>query len=67
MICLFISVGKSSNMAIVLAQLVLDDVKCGLHPFLVPLRSQEDHMPLPGMDSLLKILFMTSNTLQMGL
>ncbi|KAL8588491.1 hypothetical protein ACOMHN_022278 [Nucella lapillus] len=40
--------GKSCNMAIVLAQLVVKGEKCGLHPFLLPLRSLEDHMPLPG-------------------
>jgi hypothetical protein len=44
----FVSVGKSANVAIVLAQLVVDDARCGLHPFLVPLRSLDDHKPLPG-------------------
>ena len=45
---LFLPVGKSSNMAIVLAQLIVQGKKCGLHPFLVPLRSLDDHTPLPG-------------------
>ncbi|XP_076447527.1 peroxisomal acyl-coenzyme A oxidase 1-like [Babylonia areolata] len=40
--------GKSSNSAIVLAQLVVKGEKCGLHPFLVSLRSLKDHTPLPG-------------------
>ncbi|KAK7102852.1 peroxisomal acyl-coenzyme A oxidase 1-like [Littorina saxatilis] len=42
------ALGKSSNMAIVLAQLILDGDHCGLQPFLVPLRSLDDHTPLPG-------------------
>nr|KAG5696426.1 hypothetical protein BaRGS_020963 [Batillaria attramentaria] len=41
-------VGKSSNTAIVLAQLIVKGKNHGLHPFLVPLRSMEDHTPLPG-------------------
>ncbi|KAK7464559.1 hypothetical protein BaRGS_00037894, partial [Batillaria attramentaria] len=42
------ALGKSSNTAIVLAQLIVKGKNHGLHPFLVPLRSMEDHTPLPG-------------------
>ncbi|XP_048244379.1 peroxisomal acyl-coenzyme A oxidase 1-like [Haliotis rufescens] len=40
--------GKSSTHAIVLAQLVLRGKNYGMHPFIVQLRSLEDHTPMPG-------------------
>ncbi|XP_046544478.1 peroxisomal acyl-coenzyme A oxidase 1-like [Haliotis rubra] len=40
--------GKSSTHAIVLAQLVLRGKNYGMHPFMVQLRSLEDHTPIPG-------------------
>ncbi|XP_005109417.2 peroxisomal acyl-coenzyme A oxidase 1 [Aplysia californica] len=40
--------GKSSTHAIVLAQLYVRDKHHGLQAFIVPLRSLEDHKPLPG-------------------
>ncbi|GFO15477.1 acyl-CoA oxidase [Plakobranchus ocellatus] len=42
------SLGKSSNHAVVLAQLIINGKGYGLQPFMVQLRSLEDHMPLPG-------------------
>lgn len=42
------SVGKSVNYAIILATLIIDGKKHGMHPFLTPLRSTKDHKPLPG-------------------
>ncbi|XP_069100899.1 peroxisomal acyl-coenzyme A oxidase 1-like [Argopecten irradians] len=42
------SLGKSSNYAIVLAQLVIDTKRHGMHPFMVQLRSMVDHTPMPG-------------------
>ncbi|XP_062607269.1 peroxisomal acyl-coenzyme A oxidase 1-like [Saccostrea cucullata] len=42
------SLGKSVNIAIILATLIIDGKKYGMHPFLTPLRSMEDHQPLPG-------------------
>ncbi|XP_010887717.1 peroxisomal acyl-coenzyme A oxidase 1 isoform X2 [Esox lucius] len=40
--------GKTSNHAIVLAQLYTQGKCHGLHAFIVPLRSMNTHMPLPG-------------------
>ncbi|KAK6176957.1 hypothetical protein SNE40_015158 [Patella caerulea] len=40
--------GKSSTHAIVLAQLIIDNKSHGMHPFMVQLRSLDDHTPLPG-------------------
>jgi len=40
--------GKSSTHAIVLAQMYIKGKHHGLHPFIVPLRSLDDHQPLPG-------------------
>ncbi|GFR89175.1 acyl-coenzyme A oxidase, partial [Elysia marginata] len=40
--------GKSSTHAIVLAQLVIAGKNCGLQPFMVQLRSLDDHTPMPG-------------------
>ncbi|XP_078584955.1 peroxisomal acyl-coenzyme A oxidase 1-like [Branchiostoma floridae x Branchiostoma japonicum] len=40
--------GKSSNHALVLAQLYTQGQCYGMHPFIVQLRSTEDHTPLPG-------------------
>ncbi|XP_060076882.1 peroxisomal acyl-coenzyme A oxidase 1-like [Ylistrum balloti] len=42
------NLGKSSNYAIVLAHLVVDNKRCGMHPFMVQLRSMVDHTPMPG-------------------
>jgi len=41
-------VGKTSTHAVVLAQLYTRGRCHGLHPFVVQLRSLEDHKPLPG-------------------
>ncbi|XP_038598041.1 peroxisomal acyl-coenzyme A oxidase 1 isoform X1 [Tachyglossus aculeatus] len=40
--------GKTSNHAIVLAQLYTKGQCCGLHAFIVPLREMGTHKPLPG-------------------
>lgn len=47
-ILLTISVGKSTNHAIVMAQLVIKGKNYGPHPFIVQIRSMENHMPQPG-------------------
>ncbi|XP_053377016.1 peroxisomal acyl-coenzyme A oxidase 1-like [Mercenaria mercenaria] len=39
---------KSSTHAIVLSQLLIDGNNHGMHPFMVQLRSLDDHMPMPG-------------------
>lgn len=44
----FFAVGKSSNHAIVLAQLYTQGQCHGLHAFIVPLRQLGTHEPLPG-------------------
>jgi hypothetical protein len=41
-------VAKSSTHAIVLAQLIIDGKNHGMHPFMLQLRSLDDHMPMPG-------------------
>lgn len=40
--------GKTSSHAVVMARLVTQGVDHGVHPFVVQLRRQEDHLPLPG-------------------
>lgn len=40
--------GRSVTHAVVLAQLVCLGVRHGMHAFIVPIRSLEDHTPLPG-------------------
>ncbi|XP_075690063.1 peroxisomal acyl-coenzyme A oxidase 2 [Rhinoderma darwinii] len=40
--------GKTCTHAVVLAQLHSNGKKYGMHPFIVQVRSQEDHSPLPG-------------------
>lgn len=42
------ALGKLANYAIVYAQLIIKDKKYGIHGFIVPIRSLEDHTPLPG-------------------
>lgn len=41
-------VGKTSNHAIVLAQLYTQGNCHGLHAFIVPIRDMNTHVPLPG-------------------
>ena len=43
-----VAVGKTSNYAVVMAQLYSQGKHHGLHPFVVQLRSMNDHQPLPG-------------------
>nr|XP_002131877.1 peroxisomal acyl-coenzyme A oxidase 2 [Ciona intestinalis] len=40
--------GKSANHALVMAQVVIDGKKYGMHPFIVQIRDLTTHMPLPG-------------------
>ncbi|GAB6030944.1 hypothetical protein CHUAL_007769 [Chamberlinius hualienensis] len=42
------SLGRTANHALVVAQLKIGDKNYGTHSFLVPLRSFDDHKPLPG-------------------
>lgn len=44
------NLGKTVNHAVVLAQLIIKGKKIGLHSFLVPLRSMQDHSTLPGVE-----------------
>ena len=45
---MYISVGKTSNFAIVMALLYTNGQNHGMHGFIVQLRSMENHQPLPG-------------------
>ena len=40
--------GKTANYAVVMAQLITQGQKRGPHPFIVQLRDEETHQPLPG-------------------
>ena len=40
--------GKTANYAIVMCQLVTEGVNRGPHPFMVQLRDEDTHKPLPG-------------------
>ncbi|XP_067631928.1 acyl-coenzyme A oxidase 1-like [Eurosta solidaginis] len=42
--------GQSANYCIVVAQLYIDDQKLGVHLFLLQVRDEETHAPLPGID-----------------
>uniref|UniRef100_A0A1B6C2C4 Acyl-coenzyme A oxidase n=1 Tax=Clastoptera arizonana TaxID=38151 RepID=A0A1B6C2C4_9HEMI len=42
------SLGQTANYAIVVAQLYSNGVRHGIHPFIVQIRDEETHMPLPG-------------------
>lgn len=44
----YISVGKSSNHAVVMAMLRLNGQNYGMQAFIVPLRRLDNHEPLPG-------------------
>lgn len=46
-----VAVGKTSNHAIVLAQLYTQGQCKGLHAFIVPIRQLGTHEPLPGTNS----------------
>jgi len=41
-------VGKTSNYAVVMAQLIIDGKNYGLHPFMCQLRDLKTHQPLAG-------------------
>ena len=45
---LYIPVGKNANHALVFAQLYTQGQRHGIHPFLVRIRDQLTHQPLPG-------------------
>lgn len=47
------SVGRSATHALVLAQLTCAGARQGMHAFIVPIRSLQDHTPLPGEPTLL--------------
>ena len=42
------ALGTVSTHAIVFARLIIDEYDNGVQPFIVPIRSLEDHKPLPG-------------------
>nr|XP_004669134.2 peroxisomal acyl-coenzyme A oxidase 2 [Jaculus jaculus] len=41
-------IGRSATHVLVLAQLICSGAQRGMHAFIVPIRSLEDHTPLPG-------------------
>jgi len=41
-------VGKSANHVLLMANLVIDGKKYGMHPFIVQVRDLSTHRPLPG-------------------
>lgn len=47
-VCSFLTVGKTSNYAVVMAQLIINGKKHGMHAFMCQLRDLEDHRPMPG-------------------
>lgn len=47
------SVGRSATHALVQAQLICSGARQGIHAFIVPIRSLQDHTPLPGKPLLL--------------
>ena len=48
--------GKTANFAVVIAELITKGERKGPHPFMVQLRDEDNHMPLPGITVLVKIL-----------
>lgn len=48
LVLFYVVVGKTSNHAIVLAQLITQGKCYGLHAFIVPIRELGTHKPLPG-------------------
>ncbi|XP_075210147.1 acyl-coenzyme A oxidase 1-like [Lycorma delicatula] len=40
--------GQTANYALVMAQLYINNACYGIHPFVVQLRDEETHMPMPG-------------------
>jgi acyl-CoA oxidase len=43
-----LTVGQTANYAVVVAQLHTKGVCHGIHPFIVQLRDEETHKPMPG-------------------
>jgi len=43
-----VAVGHTANYAVVVAQLYLQGVHRGIHLFIVQLRDEETHEPMPG-------------------
>lgn len=52
------TVGRTSTHAVVMAQLYTLGKCHGVHPFIVQLRSLEDHKPLPGAVQILFIILL---------
>ena len=42
--------GRTATHAVVFAKMLIDGNSFSVHPFLVPIRSLEDHRPLPGVE-----------------
>ncbi|KAI2530223.1 acyl-CoA oxidase 2, partial [Homo sapiens] len=51
--------GRSATHALVQAQLICSGARRGMHAFIVPIRSLQDHTPLPGV--LISISFKESS------
>lgn len=47
---LLLAVGQTANYAALVAQLYINGEHKGIQMFIVPLRDEETHMPLPGID-----------------
>jgi acyl-CoA oxidase len=45
---ILVAVGQTANYALVVAQLHTEGTWRGIHPFIVQLRDEETHEPLPG-------------------
>jgi acyl-CoA oxidase len=53
-------VGKTANYAVVMAQLYTKGKCEGTHPFMVQLRDEETHEPLPGINMKLDPVYISS-------
>ena len=46
--CFSGGLGKTANYAVVMAELIVKGERKGPHPFMVQLRDEDTHQPLPG-------------------
>ena len=42
------SLGKTANMAVVLAKLIINEIEYGVHAFVISIRDKKTHLPHPG-------------------
>ena len=55
------AVSHMATHAIVLAQLIIGEQNHGIHPFIVQIRSLDDHRPFPGDVSIVAISLLRHN------